>query len=197
MKGLERDLEKICEALKNFEISRNLKPHLLKFWTYFEKILKIFEKIAVNFVGFWFQVSKRKTRLMSAHENEVQSEEKKANVENKENEEIKPKSENLKIDEIQPPKENPQTEKNDVNEDYEENQVRNSLALPLSNIYIHSQSKGPTWPILIFEMQAKMWNRLQKLKKMFAYSARKRGSLADATGPDAWKQWELLTRVKM
>ncbi len=37
----------------------------------------------------------------------------------------------------------------------------------------HSQSKSPTWLVLISEIQAKMWNRLQKLKKnVGAYSAR-------------------------
>ncbi len=41
----------------------------------------------------------------------------------------------------------------------------------------HSQSKGPIWPILISEIQAKMWNRLQKSKKMFAHIPLKKGAL--------------------
>ncbi len=63
----------------------------------------------------------------------------------------------------------------------------------------HSQSKSPTWPVLIAEILAKMWNRLQNSKKMFAhiaYSARKRGPLADPIGPDAWKHLESLAMAK-
>ncbi len=62
----------------------------------------------------------------------------------------------------------------------------------------HSQSKGPTWPILIFEIQAKTWHRLQKAKKKIcAYSARKRAPIADPIGADVWKQLEPLAIAKM
>ncbi len=59
----------------------------------------------------------------------------------------------------------------------------------------YSQLKGPTWSILISDIQAKMWNRLQKSKKMFAHIPEKR-PLADPIGPDVWKHLEPLAMVK-
>ncbi len=81
-------------------------------------------------------------------------------------------------------------------ENYDIGQRSNFMWWAVSHMW-HSQSKGPTWLILISEIQAKTWNSLQKSKKCLYIPLEKRGPLADPIGPDMCKHQELFALGKM